>query len=917
MVKIKSRQRQQQQQHEQLIGLIAVIAGTFFLLVVLVLTFLLPSGVDKEPERWKRIAAKRHTKNKKHARRLAVVLPFVGDSPDSVPSYLNLFCRGARAASDVADFFLVHNGILADAEKLTFCHSNVILINLKSTQAMAERLIRVLNGKDEETWVIPREGLVKILTTYLNLYPYMLVEFKPSYGAIFEDLLEDYSHWAYSDLDIVFGDLGRHIEESEWTDYDIVTWGFGDQKRLYLKGQFTMHKNTALVRQLWKGCDYLASLDERYNSIIKKKSKFQLESAEGCYSSVVLQNEVVSVKFGVKAWTDVSKTDSVYAHGLYLFQNPKHPHKHVLAKTLPSETDGNRLLQLPHDWFHQDALYNNRHLPLQKASGHMETLKLPDGKSDKGNGCMYWVQKQYQKYLCLEEDVSALENVFWINGELFKQRFESIGLQSKVDTGPFFHFQEFKRNFRRDQLAVFDDTGTTVAVLLPEGGIVVYQGGGSKKRHASQPSPLGIPTSAWEILDGKNGENNARPNHLPSRKYCLSGEPDKFHFRVECKLSASWEDVEWISLAPLWRTFSTELDVTLVQTVRLYSSDSARYQAALNTVAQNLRRWDGQPAVVLIYSSPTIDSPSEIVSEMFSDHNNIESTLIGVLSSDAQSAKEPNDKLLISQKSLRNMAMDVVPTRWYLSGLDQGDAIISPDTVHLARRKASVYQSMPGNIFYVPQFAFGRDELWDVADLVEAKEHNEVLVPYSFDSCDQNEQGKDDMSTNASLLWWEQTISILDPDKKRVQPSVVARDLQHIQAKLSRIGIDAEGEFMTTPLPQLLLVDNLLKTSRSEEGLQAHSLAREVEEFGGARCFNLLRTAQLIIFGFQLNVLEGAFAASTVKSRKGGLQNDETPLSPKCGGCFLLEGADDLRKRILRHEISRPMIARLLNQDNN
>eukprot|EP00527_Entomoneis_sp_CCMP2396_P005787 CAMPEP_0198152748 /NCGR_PEP_ID=MMETSP1443-20131203/61158_1 /TAXON_ID=186043 /ORGANISM="Entomoneis sp., Strain CCMP2396" /LENGTH=99 /DNA_ID=CAMNT_0043818863 /DNA_START=53 /DNA_END=349 /DNA_ORIENTATION=- len=99
---------------------------------------------------------------------------------------------------------------------------------------MAERLLRVLDDKEEDTWEIPRERLLRFLTTYLKLYPYTLVEYKPAYGAIFQDLLQDYTHWGYSDIDMVFGDLGRHIEESEWTDYDIVTYGFGDQQRLYL-----------------------------------------------------------------------------------------------------------------------------------------------------------------------------------------------------------------------------------------------------------------------------------------------------------------------------------------------------------------------------------------------------------------------------------------------------------------------------------------------------------------------------------------------------------------------------------------------------------------------------------------------------------------------------------------------------------
>ena len=56
-------------------------------------------------------------------------------------------------------------------------------------------MLRVLGDKDEGTWEIPRDRLVKIVATYLKLYPYTLVEYKPAYGTIFQDLLEDYLEW--------------------------------------------------------------------------------------------------------------------------------------------------------------------------------------------------------------------------------------------------------------------------------------------------------------------------------------------------------------------------------------------------------------------------------------------------------------------------------------------------------------------------------------------------------------------------------------------------------------------------------------------------------------------------------------------------------------------------------------------------
>lgn len=54
-----------------------------------------------------------------------------------------------------------------------------------------------------------------------------MVEFKPALGWVFRDYLKDYSHWAYGDLDVFFGDLTKGwLEPSEMRDFDIVTYRY-------------------------------------------------------------------------------------------------------------------------------------------------------------------------------------------------------------------------------------------------------------------------------------------------------------------------------------------------------------------------------------------------------------------------------------------------------------------------------------------------------------------------------------------------------------------------------------------------------------------------------------------------------------------------------------------------------------------
>ncbi|KAL7560551.1 hypothetical protein ACA910_001421 [Epithemia clementina (nom. ined.)] len=988
--------------------------------------------------------------------RLALLLPFVADGPEQIPAYLNLFCQGAQAASHVADFFIIHNGVLSSlleqelsattsstTTSSNACQSanNVMFVNLQSTTHMAERLLRVVqvppnppnDNKDnqekeneiERPWKIPKARLQAVLTAHLSVYPYTLVEYKPAYGYIFEELLKQlyYTHWGYTDLDMVFGDLGRHIEEEEWSQYDIVTYGFGDQQRLYVKGQFTMHRNTLASRRTWwQDCPYLSQLDDRWHRALfsssssdkdhhnNKNNKFQLESAEGCYSAVLLQRKDISIKYAVKAWTDVSSSDLVYSQGLYLFPYPNnHNHKHyyknnnqghhVLVKAVATDQDNSEddeeeddedeekdfatagggggggasskigsqfaMLDLAPDWFLTDAVYQNRQQPLQVPVGAMESLPLPavtnsHKKKQDAPHCMFWVQPKYQKYLCLQEPVSANENVYFIKGELFKQAFSNVPLPSLVraagsshnnkdesvvaTTGPFFHFQEWKRRYRINQLAVFEDNeinypvesqNAPMKVLLPEGAIVIPSNDMNKSsktrrriyssnnnKYSLPSSPLGIALEDWKACqptNTKKAEHKDDRSQLPSRFYCLSGrsiESNQNHFsashkskfKMECHYALSWQnrlEIEILSAAPAWNPtlktardgrrnknrrrhhhhrrppVSMDVDVTLIQTVQIHAAMGSKAGAALlQTVRENLNRWNGQPCVLLFQVSHLIkdtaipDIKSFVASLDDDDENGdnnegngiLDMCFIALIASPGPGSTAPDNShhqpkaaqrfldeplekdpetgapvqedWIISEKALQNMAVDVVPTRWYVTGLnlEGGQQIqISPDMVELARQKAMVYQSLEvvdgggGHVFWIPTFAFStnpnehnkkskkNDDVWNLShwlfqhqskndgDAEEEEDEEDEEKEFSkghghggppplfrggnsMELCNDNpdhtrhdeeesSMDKNHFLANANRLWWEQTLELLPPlDHQQQQAEGRRRD---------------------------------------------------------------------------------------------------------------------------------------------
>ncbi|KAL3919664.1 MAG: hypothetical protein SGPRY_005548 [Prymnesium sp.] len=58
---------------------------------------------------------------------------------------------------------------------------------------------------------------------------------------------------------MLIGNLPMYVERSELSDFDMVSYSFGDQEAFYLRGQWTIHRNSIAVSTVWKGCAHLSS----------------------------------------------------------------------------------------------------------------------------------------------------------------------------------------------------------------------------------------------------------------------------------------------------------------------------------------------------------------------------------------------------------------------------------------------------------------------------------------------------------------------------------------------------------------------------------------------------------------------------------------------------------------------------------
>lgn len=80
--------------------------------------------------------------------------------------------------------------------------------------------------------------------------PYELCEYKVTYGEVYSEYLEGYDFWGHCDVDVIWGNLRKHITEEILNNYSKISW----------RGHLTLYKNdkrtTGLYRSIVQGVEF-------------------------------------------------------------------------------------------------------------------------------------------------------------------------------------------------------------------------------------------------------------------------------------------------------------------------------------------------------------------------------------------------------------------------------------------------------------------------------------------------------------------------------------------------------------------------------------------------------------------------------------------------------------------------------------
>jgi hypothetical protein len=152
--------------------------------------------------------------------RIAIVIVFIGPPPVWLPA----FVRSCRANPDVQ--WLIYTDFNAPASlpsNISVTRVDLRALNERASDALGVRL------------QIGAASLRK------------LCDLKPAYGLMFADDLKPFEWWAYSDLDIVWGDIGGFVTDDLLERHNIIS-----SRQRKVGGPFTLFRNTDAITRTFQ-----------------------------------------------------------------------------------------------------------------------------------------------------------------------------------------------------------------------------------------------------------------------------------------------------------------------------------------------------------------------------------------------------------------------------------------------------------------------------------------------------------------------------------------------------------------------------------------------------------------------------------------------------------------------------------------
>jgi hypothetical protein len=195
---------------------------------------------------------------------IALIIPYFGPLPSYFPYFL-----ASAIKSRVLDVFFFTDALL---DPNIGANIKVHRYTMSDFNQLATRMLRM-----------------KVAVSS----PYKLCDFKPAYGAIFEEYIRGYEFWGFGDIDVIFGNLEAFIAPL-LSDNDVISFRKG-----WISGSLCVLRNCARVNFA-----YTESSDWRKTFTTQKHHHFD-ELGGHLYSQVLKGTELDLLKGNVDSFTHV------------------------------------------------------------------------------------------------------------------------------------------------------------------------------------------------------------------------------------------------------------------------------------------------------------------------------------------------------------------------------------------------------------------------------------------------------------------------------------------------------------------------------------------------------------------------------------------------------------------------------------
>lgn len=145
-------------------------------------------------------------------KKIGLLIPYFGN----LPNYFSLWLESAEKNKIIDFIILTDNNIKTNSP------------NIKIVKCTFKEVVNKIQNKFSFKIAIQE--------------PYDLCTFKPAYGYIFEELLNEYDFWGHCDVDLIFGDLSKFITD------EILQ----KNEKIFSHGHFCLYKNSLSVNRLFK-----------------------------------------------------------------------------------------------------------------------------------------------------------------------------------------------------------------------------------------------------------------------------------------------------------------------------------------------------------------------------------------------------------------------------------------------------------------------------------------------------------------------------------------------------------------------------------------------------------------------------------------------------------------------------------------